>query len=120
MTVRWINGLLFVVLASFTGVQYNDPDFYFWGAVYGCGAAWCAVAAFSPALLRHLVVRVLLALCVVLAIVGTVHYWPTEAGFWQREVWWESERAREGMGMMILTVFLLFPVIAAAARRRVG
>ena len=41
------------------------------------------------------------------AIVATVWYWPAEEGFWRQEVWWESETAREGMGIMIVTGALL-------------
>ena len=43
--------------------------------------------------------------------------WPTEAGFWQREVWWNSELAREGMGMMIVTLAL---AVVALTRWRLG
>ena len=48
--------------------------------------------------------QLLLGLCLVLAILGTIFYWPQTPGFWRMEVWWETEAAREGMGMMIATL----------------
>ncbi len=57
---------------------------------------------------------------IVASIVGTLWFWPTEEGFWQREVWWESETAREGMGFMIVTVALLVVAFSAWLTRRGG
>lgn len=59
-----------------------------------------------------------LALCVVLAAGGTVHYWPREAAFWTQDVWWESGIAREGMGMMIVTFALLAVAANMALTKR--
>ena len=61
--------------------------------------------------------RLLLTVSALLALAGTAWFWPTEAGFWRQDVWWESEPAREGMGMMIITVFLLAPIVTAFRTR---
>jgi len=34
-------------------------------------------------------------------------FWPQTPGFWHQEVWWVTEEAREGMGMMIAFIALL-------------
>ena len=108
MTVmRIFDALLCLMLLAFAAVQYNDPDVYFWMPLYVLAAAWAGVAAYRPRQLRRWPWAVLLTLCLVAAIVATVWYWPAEEGFWRQEVWWESETAREGMGIMIVTGALL-------------
>ena len=113
--LRAVNGFLCLVLVAFAAVQYNDPDFYFWIPVYLVPAAWAGMAAYRPERLRRRPFAAGLALCIVAAIAGTVWFWPTEDGFWRRDVWWESETAREGMGVLIVTIVLL--VVAFAASR---
>lgn len=104
--------LLFIVFAA---VQYNDPDALFWAPVYLVPALWAGVAAWRPAALKGQA-RGLLWLSVVAALLGVAWFWPTDAQFWRQEVWWNSEGAREGMGMMIALVGLL--ILALATRRR--
>ena len=116
--MRIVNAILFTVMAVFAAAQYNDPDFLFWGAVYGVAAVWAGIAAFRPVLLKRTATFAALALCTVLAVYGTVHYWPSEDQFWAQSVWWESEAAREGMGMMLVTLVLTIVTIAATRIRR--
>lgn len=115
--LRAVNGLLCVVLVAFAAVQYNDPDFYLWMPVYGLPAAWAGIAAYDAGRLRRSPAAAALALCILAAVAGTVWLWPTEAGFWHRQVWWESETAREGMGMMIVTSGLLVVAVTALVHR---
>lgn len=116
--MRYLFGVLAAVLLLFAGVQYNDPDFYFWGPVYLAPALWAGLAAGRPALLlRPLAVRGLF-LCLAAAVVGTVAYWPDDPAWWRRDVWWESEGAREGMGMMIVTAAFLILAASAVVRLR--
>lgn len=117
LLLRIVNGLLCLVLVAFAAVQYNDPDFYFWMPVYAVPAAWAGVAAYDAGRLRRGPLAAALGLCIVAAATGTVWFWPTEAGFWYRQVWWESETAREGMGMMIVTVVLLVTALTALVHR---
>lgn len=115
--LRIVNGLLCVVLVAFAAVQYNDPDFYFWFPVYGLPAAWAGMAAYDAARLRRRPFVVALVLCIVAAVAGTFWLWPAEAGFWHRQVWWESETAREGMGMMVVAMCLLVVALTAFVHR---
>lgn len=102
--MRIVNGVLCILLLIFCVVQYNDPDGVYWGVLYLTGAASTGLAAFRPLAFG----RVWLWICSVLALataaVGVVFYWPRTPGFWRSEVWWETETAREGMGMMILFI----------------
>jgi hypothetical protein len=103
--MRVLCGVLAVVLALFAAVQYNDPDALFWGAMYGAGGAWCALAALRPALLRTGVARGALVLSLGLAAWGVVAFFPDAERWWSIDVWWpqvSGEASREGMGMMIL------------------
>jgi hypothetical protein len=115
--MRVVNGFMCVLLAAFVAVQYNDPDFYFWMPVYVVPAVWAGLACYRPGQLSRPIARLLLGLSLAAAVAGTWWFWPREAGFWHQEVWWESETAREGMGMMVVTVALLLVVVAAATGR---
>ena len=112
-----INAFLCVLLIAFAAVQYNDPDFYFWAPVYLLPAALAGLAAYRPQRLHNPPFSAVLLVCIVASIVGTLWFWPTEEGFWRREVWWESETAREGMGVMIVAV-ALFVVAIRLSRSR--
>ena len=110
---------LALIFVLFTGVQYNDPDFFFWMPVYLVPAFWCGIVAFRPGVLPRPWVLPAVALCLALAVAGTIYFWPSEPEFWKREIWWESETAREGMGMMIVTLGLAVAAFAALKARRV-
>ena len=109
--MRYLNGFFCVVMLLFGAVQYNDPDFAFWVVVYLVAALWAGLAAYRPHLLRGALASLGLAACLLLAFAGTAYYWPTDAGWWRQEVWWESETAREGMGLMIVTLVMLIVAI---------
>lgn len=117
MLLRTVDGLFCLMMLAFAAVQYNDPDVYFWMPLYLAAAAWAGVAAYRPARLRCRPWAVLLGLCLAAAAVATILFWPTENGFWHREVWWESETAREGMGVMILTIALVFAALTGIMAR---
>ncbi len=105
-SVRTLNGFLCVMLVLFASVQYNDPDFALWILIYAIPAAWAGAAAFRPAALCRTLPTLGLGLCLLVSIAGTVYMWPSEPGWWQQDVWWENELAREGMGLMIVTIVL--------------
>jgi hypothetical protein len=120
--MRYLNGFFCVVLVLFAIVQYNDPDFALWIPVYAIPAAWAGVAALRPWALQDRLATLGLAACVIVAVLGTAYMWPTAPGWWRQEVWWENELAREGMGLMIVTIALLTVVASRwrAGRARVG
>lgn len=105
--MRYVNLVLCVLMLVFIGVQYNDPDGLLWMAIYLIPAAWAAIAALHAPLLGSGAPRFLLLASLAAAITGVIHYWPDTPGFWKQEVWYETETAREGIGMMIVLIVLL-------------
>lgn len=106
--MRAINGLFCLILLLFAAVQYNDPDFLFWFVIYGLAALLCGLAAFLPEVFAtHGTLRALFLLCLAGALAGTVYFWPSGVAWWTKEVIWDNELAREGLGMAIVTAGLL-------------
>ena len=115
--MRIINGLLFVLMLLYVAVQYNDPDFFVWMPIYAVPAIWAAIGAFRPAALLGNGAMLALGACVVASAVGVVAYWPQEPEFWKQDVWWDSETAREGLGMMTVLLVLVIVAITVLVRR---
>ncbi len=113
--MRYVNGVLCAIMILFAIVQYNDPDFALWIVIYGIPAVWAGVAAFRPAVLLRRLPTAGLALCTAAGFVGTAYMWPTTPGWWRQDVWWNNELAREGMGLMVVTLVLL--VVLLTGRR---
>ncbi len=105
--MRYLNGFLCLLMILFAAVQYNDPDFALWVVIYAIPAAWAGFAAYRPEALRGRLPSLGLVVCIVLAVGGMVYVWPTDPGWWRQEVWWQSETAREGMGLMVVTLVML-------------
>jgi hypothetical protein len=106
--MRVISGLFCLILILFALVQYNDPDFLYWFAIYALAAAWCGMAALRPGLLTTQgPLRGLFVLCLIGAAVGTVYYWPSGEAWWTKDVIWDNELVREGLGMAIVAVGLV-------------
>lgn len=105
-----IFGLLMVVFAA---VQLNDPDSLIWMVYYLIGAAWAFIAAFRGAWLRSPLGKSLLWISILVALGGVIYYFPQMDRFWERDVWWVEETAREGMGVMILLVVMLVALISS-------
>jgi len=121
--MKYLNILMCGLMILFAVVQYNDPDAVFWGAVYLVAALCAGVAAFRLDLLRTRAWQSVLGICLVLAVIGIVFFWPKSPDFWRVAVWWETETAREGMGMMVATLAVAVAaatVIMDAARRHRG
>jgi len=102
----------------FIGVQHNDPDGPLWALVYGAPAVLMGVCVWRDHWLRT--VRWLVAAAVAVLALSAWFAWPQTPGFWHREVWWEEEAAREGMGLMIaaLVAACALPVAWRADRGR--
>ncbi len=116
--MRVIYGVLGAVLLLFALVQYDDPDFIFWGPIYAIPALWAGIAALSPRAFRGTPVTVLFSLSLIGALAGVYHFWPQGDGWWRQEVWWENEEVREGMGMMIVAGALLILAAGRLTRAR--
>ncbi|MDB3935350.1 transmembrane 220 family protein [Granulosicoccus sp.] len=105
--MRYLYIALCLLMLLFIAVQYNDPDGPMWMAIYSVPAIWAALAAFKRHLLRLTLPTMLLLVSIACAIGGTLYYWPDSPHWWSVKVWMEAETAREGMGMMIISVVLL-------------
>lgn len=101
-------GLLMLVFAA---VQFNDPDGMIWMFYYLVAAAWAFLAAFRSQRARSAGAQVALWSCLAIATIGVIYYFPQMDRFWERDVWWAEETAREGMGVMILWLVLLVALI---------
>ncbi len=117
--MRYVNGVLCAIMILFAIVQYNDPDYALWIVIYGITAVWAGVAAFRPAVLLRRLPTAGLALCTAAGFVGTAYMWPTTPDWWRQDVWWNNELAREGMGLMVVTLVLLI-VLLTGRRSRAG
>ena len=105
--MRYLNLVVCLLMLLFIGVQYNDPDGPMWMLFYGVPAVWAGMAFFRSSVLRKPLSTVLLICSILLSIAGVIYFWPTTPGWWASDVWYETEAAREGMGMMIVTGMLL-------------
>ena len=115
--MRVLNMIFAALLILFAAVQYNDPDGPFWVVVYGLGAIWCVIAALRPGLFAAAPFFGYLA-TMAGAVAGVIWFWPTTPRWWMQDVWWETETAREGMGMMILVIALIPAAFVALRVRR--
>ena len=105
--MRIVNGVLCLLMLAFAAVQLNDPDAGLWILIYLLPAAWAGLAAWQPVRLQARPATLGLGLCLLTALAGVAYWWPADAGWWRQEVWWQSETAREGMGLMVVTLVLL-------------
>lgn len=115
--MRIVNFALCAFMALFAAVQYNDPDGPFWAVVYAIPAMWAGLAGAKPDLMEKSAAKAGLALSLVVYLVATIAFWPTEAGWWRIDIWWDSETAREGMGLMIATAVIAIAGLSALPRR---
>jgi hypothetical protein len=115
--MRIVNGVLCLLLILFTAVQYNDPDYLLWGLIYGTGAVFTGLAAFRPGSFASRRVTAIFSLCLAASFGGLYYYWPNTPNWWVKDVWWVTETAREGMGMMILVAAMLFASLTVWRRR---
>lgn len=111
--MRYLNVLMGILMLAFVAVQYNDPDGPLWMAIYSIPMIWAFLAAFRLPLLRTPLGSRLLQLSVLAGVAAVAYYWPQMPGFWHKEVWWNEETAREGMGVMLLLIVLLVAWISS-------
>ncbi len=121
--MRYVFAILSLVLIVFVVVQYNDADGFLWALFYGVPAICAGTVAFRPRLLAATASRAIFALCAAVAIGLTIFYWPPVSGWWREDIWSMAvtegraaevaEQAREGMGLMIVTVVMLLLLVAS-------
>ncbi len=106
--MRIMLGLLLFLMLLFGAVQYNDPDGALWMMIYTIPAVWCGLGLFQRKLFTLKSVKVAYWATVALTVIGVVYFWPITPRFWTKEVWYNVETAREGMGLMIVLCVLLY------------
>ena len=99
--MRILHGFFLLIMLLFIAVQFNDPDGFFWAVVYSIPALLMLVTVIRPFWFSKRPGRLFRWVVVAAMAVGVVYFWPKTPGFWRQDVWWETESAREGMGMMI-------------------
>lgn len=116
--MKYVHIVFCLLLVLFAAVQYNDPDGPLWMVIYLIPAFWSAFAAFRLPRLRARLPMVALSVCLIAALGALLFYWPDVPGWWRKDVWWEVETAREGMGVMVGTLALLLALGSALHARR--
>ncbi len=110
--MRWLNAVLAAILVCFAALQYNDPDWYFWGPVYLVAAGWAGLAAWQPAVLSgRAITRWLAVASAALFLVGFASLEPAIG-----RDWIHVEEARESLGYLICTVSTALALWAAWRR----
>ena len=116
--MRILNAILCVMMLLFIFVQFNDSDGSKWALYYSVPAIWTALAALRLKKLGSPIVVPLLGVSILAALALVAVYWPRTPGFWKQDVWWETETAREGMGIMIATIVLLIATVTIIRSRK--
>jgi hypothetical protein len=98
--MRTVHVVLCGTLLLFAALQYNDPDWYYWGPVYLLAAMWSCLAGLAPQQMRSsLLARIGAPLSIVLFLLGFVSL----AGQIGPD-WIYNEEARESLGYLICAV----------------
>ena len=95
--MRIVHAILCAILMFFAALQYNDPDWYYWGPIYLLAAAWSFLAAREPGRLRSwLPARIGAPVSIMLFLAGFA-WLAHNIG----PGWIHSEEARESLGYLI-------------------
>jgi hypothetical protein len=98
--MRIVHVVLSAILVFFAVLQYNDPDWFYWGLVYLIAAAWSFAAARWPERLGSWrFVRIGGLICVMLFSAGFVSLAGNIGPGWIH-----NEEAREAFGYLICAV----------------
>jgi len=110
--MRAVHIFLCVILLLFAALQYNDPDWSYWGLVYLLAAGWSALAAEAPQRLQSWPpARVGAPVSVLLFLVGFASL-AHQLG----PGWIHDEEAREALGYLICAVTTALAVWDARRR----
>ena len=111
--MRAVHVVLCVILLLFAALQYNDPDWYYWGPVYLLAASWsfagCAGAAASCTRGRSARIGAPLSMLLVLAGFASL---ASQLG----PGWIHNEEARESLGYLICAITTALSVWDARRR----
>jgi hypothetical protein len=114
--MRYLHYAFFAMLLLFAAVQYNDPDWYYWGPVYLVAAAWSYFAAREPGRFRTWPAAVYGApISAVLLLVGFASLAHTI-----KSGWIHIEEAREAFGYLISAATTIFAIFDSRRRTEAG
>ena len=95
--MRIVHAILCAILVLFAALQYNDPDWYYWGPLYLLAAAWSFLAACEPQHLRSWpLARIGAPISILLFVIGFA-WLARNLG----PGWIHNEEARESLGYLI-------------------
>lgn len=110
--MRAVHVVLCGVLLFFAALQYNDPDWYYWGLVYMVAAFWSFLAVWAPHLLgSSLPYRVGALLSMAMFLLGFASL-ASQLG----PGWIHDEEARESLGYLICAMTTAIAVWDARRR----
>ena len=105
--MKFVNLFLCFLMFLFICVQYNDPDGFLWALIYIVAGTWAGLAGLHPEKVINRSAIILLNMCVFAGVLLMFYFWPDTPQFWKKDVWWVTETAREGMGIMVANIVLL-------------
>jgi hypothetical protein len=105
--MKYLSLLLSILMFLFVFVQFNDPDFYYWASIYSIPALSSLLVFLNPKIIHKLPLQLLFIILFIVIIFLTGFYWPKESLWWEIDIWWNTETAREGMGMMISSLVMI-------------
>jgi Transmembrane family 220, helix len=102
--MRFVHAALLAMLILFAALQYNDPDWYYWGPVYLLAAAWSLLAMRQPErFVTWTVARVGAPISLALFLVGF-----GSLASQLQPGWIHIEEARESLGYLICSATTAF------------
>ena len=112
--MRFVHAASLTMLILFAALQYNDPDWYYWGAVYLLAAAWSWLAMRQPArFVSWPVARIGAPTSIALFLVGFA-----SLASYLGPGWIHIEEARESLGYLICAATTSFALLETRLRRR--
>ena len=112
--MRFVHATLLTILILFAAVQFNDPDWYYWGAVYLLAAAWSCLALWRPErFVSWPVARFGAPISIVLFLAGFA-----SLASYIGPGWIHVEEARESLGYLICAAATAFALWESRLRAR--
>jgi len=112
--MRYLHTVLCVILIFFAALQYNDPDWYYWGPVYLLAATWSLLAVRQPErFLSWPAARIGAPVSIALFLAGFLWLSPTIGSNWIH-----VEEAREAFGYLICAAATAFAFWDSRRRAR--
>jgi hypothetical protein len=112
--MRLVHAVFLTILVLFAALQYNDPDWYYWGPVYLLAAAWSFLAMRQPErFVTWPVARIGVPFSIGLFLIGFV-----SLASYLGLGWIHIEEAREALGYFICAATTTFSLWEARLRVR--